>query len=59
VTRYYKFAVAESAGPKPLLFCATFDDFDLDCHTGYGETPEDAIIDLLQMHGEHLVRYNR
>jgi hypothetical protein len=56
---HYIFEVGETEGPPACRFQATFNDFDLDCKTGYGPTPEEAIIDLLEMHGEQLVRYNR
>ncbi len=56
---HYRFEVGETEGPPNMRFQATFNDFDLDCKTGYGPTPEDAIIDLLEMHGEHLVRFAR
>lgn len=56
-TRHYKFAVGETGGPKELAFQACFDDFDLDCPTGMGATPEEAIIELLQLHD--LPRFNR
>lgn len=59
MTRYYKFAVGETGGPKDMRYQSTFDDFDLDCKTGYGATPEEAIIDLLEMHGEHLKDFSR
>lgn len=59
MTRYYKFAVGETEGPKDMRYQATFDDFDLDCKTGYGATPEEAIIDLLAMHGEELKDFAR
>jgi hypothetical protein len=48
--RHYKFAVAETLGPPDMMFQACFDDFDLDCPTGSGPTPEEAIIDLLSLH---------
>lgn len=58
-TRYYKFAVGETGGPPSMRFQACFEDFDLDCKTGMGPTPEEAIIELLEMHGEQLVRWSR
>jgi hypothetical protein len=33
--------------PRSDYFVATFGDFDLDCLTGRGHTPLDAIVDLL------------
>ena len=58
-TRYYTFAVGETEGPPSMRYQATFDDFDLDCKTGMGPTPEEAIVELLEMHGETLVRFAR
>jgi len=59
MTQYYTFAVGETGGPKEMRFQATLDDFDLDCKTGMGPTPAEAILELLEMHGEQLVRWNR
>jgi hypothetical protein len=33
--------------PRSDYYVATFGDFDLDCLTGRGHTPLDAIVDLL------------
>lgn len=59
MTRYYKFAVGETGVGGSNAFQSTFDDFDLDCKVGYGATPEEAIIDLLEMHGEKLKDFAR
>jgi hypothetical protein len=59
MTYYYTFAVGETGGPKECRYQACFDDFDLDCKTGMGPTPEEAIIELLEMHGDQLVRFSR
>jgi len=45
------FAIAETDGPRDRRYQATFNDFDLDCPIGWGETEAEAIEDLLVMHG--------
>jgi hypothetical protein len=30
-------------------WAACFDDYDLDCHTGTGPSPEEAIIELISL----------
>jgi hypothetical protein len=49
--RHYKFAVVENDyAPPSDRYQAAFDDFDLDCKTGSGPTPEEAIMDYLALH---------
>lgn len=39
---------APVSGPgSDLRYCATFGGYDIDCLTGLGRTPLDAIVDLL------------
>ena len=50
--RRFEFVVNDATYPVPgCRFIATLGDYDLDCATGSGNTPEEAIIDWLEMHG--------
>lgn len=52
----FEFVVTENVfADDASRFCATLGDYDLDCPTGFGETPADAIRDWLDMHEDKLL----
>lgn len=42
-------------GYQGWRYMATLGDYDLDCPTGTGDSPQTAIIDWLELHGETLI----